>query len=179
MVRSGLCVGVLVISCGGASTPPPAAPEEPAAVATAHEAEPPASSEEKKPSSDESKSGESGKVTSDQELGAVLQLVIEDAELDKYLRLTEPGRFPLKLYGHDLPSGLALTKAGQPVKLVGSPPAKKDAVLVLTKIEIDGPQATVGYRYDIEGIVGTARLKKASYGWELSSSRIVEHYKKE
>jgi hypothetical protein len=79
--------------------------------------------------------------------------------------------------GSALPSGIALTKAGQPVKIVAGEPAKKDAVLVITKIEISPSDATVGYRFDIKGAVGTAFLKKAQWGWELKSSRIVEHYK--
>src|SRR5581483_3507141 len=99
----------------------------------------------------------------------------EDAELDKYLHLEEPGRFPLKMSGKDVPSGLM--KAGQAVKLFEGEPTKKDAVLVITNIEVAPPNATVGYRYDAEGVVGTAHLKKASYGWELKSSRIVEHYR--
>jgi hypothetical protein len=173
---------LLLIACGGSATPKAEAPEPATTEAAPKEAEPAASDDAK--SSPAAKSDEpagdgasNGKGASENELQTVMQLVIEDAELDKYLHLEEPGRFPLKMSGKDLPSGIALTKAGQPVKLVDGEPAKKDAVLVITKIDIEGPDATVGYRFDIEGVVGTAHLKKASYGWELKSSRIVEHYR--
>jgi hypothetical protein len=169
------------MACGGAATPKAAAPE-PATESAPAKDEPATSADETKLAGDaksDAKGGDdpSGKGTSEDELKTVLQLVIEDAELDKYLHLEEPGRFPLKMAGKDLPSGVALTKAGQAVKIVDGEPAKKDAVLVITKIEIASPDATVGYRFDIEGVVGTAHLKKASYGWELKSSRIVEHYR--
>ena len=108
---------------------------------------------------------------------AVLQLAIDDPELDPYLKLGEPGRFPLKISGSSVPSGVELTKSAKPVEVVGPPAKKTDPVLVITSVEISGTTATVGYRYDVEGIRGTAYLKKGTRGWELSRSRIVEHYK--
>jgi hypothetical protein len=186
MARVGIGLGLVLIACGGSATPEPKSPE-PAETSAAESApkddaskSAPAADEDAKSSSDSSKSEDAtsqGKGTSEEELKTVLQLVIEDAELDKYLHLTEPGRFPLKMSGKDLPSGIALMKSGQPVKIFAGEPTKKDAVLVVTNIEVASPDATVGYRYDAEGIVGTAHLKKASYGWELKSSRIVEHYR--
>jgi hypothetical protein len=112
---------------------------------------------------------------SSDELDVILQRVIEDEELDKVLHLTLPGRFPLKASGTDLPSGLALTKAGKPVTIVSAPSSKTDPVLVFTQIDVGPKEATVGYRYDVEGIRGVARLKKGAQGWELTSSRLVEH----
>jgi hypothetical protein len=182
----GIGLGLVLIACGGSATPEPKSPEpaetaaeQPAPKDDASKSEP-ASDEGAKSSGDSSKSEDTssqGKGASEEELKTVLQLVIEDAELDKYLKLTEPGRFPLKMSGKDVPSGIALMKSGQPVKIFQGEPTKKDAVLVITNIEIAPPEATVGYRYEAEGIIGTAHLKKASYGWELKSSRIVEHYR--
>jgi hypothetical protein len=106
---------------------------------------------------------------------AVLQLTIEDSELDPYLKLGEPGRFPLKVAGSAVPQGIALVKATKPVVLTSPPTEKKDPVLVITEIDIKGSSATVSYRYDVEHIRGTAYLKKTPHGWELSNSRIVEH----
>jgi hypothetical protein len=108
---------------------------------------------------------------------AVLQLAIDDPELDPYLKLGEPGRFPLKVSGTSVPSGAQLTKSAKPVEVVGPPAKKTDPVLVITGVEISGATATVSYRYDVEGLRGTAYLKKGTRGWELSRSRIVEHYK--
>jgi hypothetical protein len=108
---------------------------------------------------------------------AVLQLTIDDAELDPYLKLGEPGRFPLKLSGSSVPASVQLTKSSKPVEVVQGPVKKEDPVLLITGLEIEGTNATVSYRYDVEGIRGTATLKKGANGWELSRSRIVEHYK--
>jgi hypothetical protein len=106
---------------------------------------------------------------------AVLQLTVDDSELDQYLKLGEPGRFPLKISGSAVPQNIELIKATKPVVVSGPPASKKDAVLVVTDIDIKGNDATVSYRYDIEGIRGTAYLKKSPHGWELTRSRIVEH----
>jgi hypothetical protein len=106
---------------------------------------------------------------------AVLQLAVDDAELDPYLKLGEPGRFPLKIAGSAVPQNVELIKATKPVVVTTPPASKKDAVLVITEIDIKGTEATVSYRYDVEGIRGTAYLKKTPHGWELSRSRIVEH----
>jgi hypothetical protein len=106
---------------------------------------------------------------------AVLELVVNDPELDPYLKLGEPGRFPLKISGSALPSGLKLVKSTEPVQIVSGPKDKKDAVLVFTEIEVSGKKASVRYRYDIEGIRGSANLEKGDYGWELKNSRVVEN----
>jgi hypothetical protein len=108
----------------------------------------------------------------------ILQLVIEDPELDPYLKLGEPGRFPLKLSGSAVPQGIELIKSTKPVVFVGAPKDKTDPVLVITSMQIDGKSASVSYRYDIEGIRGNATLKKGEQGWELTRSRVVEHYAK-
>jgi hypothetical protein len=106
---------------------------------------------------------------------AVLELVVNDPELDPYLKLGEPGRFPLKVSGSALPSGLKLVKSTEPVEVVAAPKDKKDPVLVFTEIDVSAKKASVRYRYDIEGIRGSATLEKGDYGWELKSSRIVEN----
>jgi hypothetical protein len=106
---------------------------------------------------------------------AVLELVVYDPELEPYLKLGEPGRFPLKVSGSALPAGLKLVKATEPVQVVSSPKDKKDPVLVFTEIDIAGNKASVRYRYDVEGIRGSANLTKGQYGWELKNSRIVEN----
>jgi hypothetical protein len=109
---------------------------------------------------------------------AILQLVIDDPELEPYLKLGEPTRFPLKMSGSSIPQGIELTKSTKPVVFVPAPKDKTDPVLVVTSIEVDGKSATVSFRYDVEGIRGTAFLKKGEQGWELSRSRVVEHYAK-
>jgi hypothetical protein len=182
MTRVG-CPGALVIvawavtcatGCGGGAVPKAETPHEDAAATETPP--PPEAKGELTPPSQPPKADESAESpTSADELGSILQRVIEDEELDKHLNLTLPGRFPLKISGADLPSGLSLTKGNHPVQVVGTPSSKKDAVLVVTALNITGKEATITYRYDVEGIRGTARLKKGERGWELKNSRIVEH----
>lgn len=156
--------GLMVFGCGG--PPAPSAPEQSS------------STEEVAATPDEATGGEqqpaaSGPVT-DEDLNAILQLVINDEELDKVLNLTEPGRFPLKVAGESLPAKLEIVKSTEPVKVVPGPESEKDAVLVFTEIDVTSSRASVRYRYDVEGIRGTASLSKGPHGWELVSSRIVE-----
>lgn len=164
-------------ACGG-GTPPAVSPSEPSPAEEPSGAKPPdddAPNATKASGSAAADDAKPKEPTSAEDLSAILQRVIEDEELDRYLKLTLPGRFPLKVTGNDLPSGISLTKGNQAVVFVESAPSKKDAVLVLTTVEIKGADATIGYRYDVEGIKGTAHLKKGDRGWELKNSRIVEH----
>jgi hypothetical protein len=126
------------------------------------------------PGGDEKPTASAGPASED-DVNAILQLVVDDPELDSHLKLGEPGRFPLQVSGDGLPGSLKIVKATEPVKVVGPPKSKKDAVLVITEIEIKGDKATVRYRYDVEGIRGTVTLSKTPHGWELKNSRVVEH----
>ena len=123
----------------------------------------------------DAKGGPQPEAQSADDATAILELVVNDPELDPYLKLGEPGRFPLKISGSALPSGLKLVKNNEPVQVVAAPKDKKDAVLVVTEVDISGKKASVRYRYDIEGIRGSANLTKGQYGWELTNSRIVEN----
>jgi hypothetical protein len=117
----------------------------------------------------------SGAPASDEDVTKILQLVVDDPELDTYLHLGTAGRFPLQISGDKLPRGLKLIKATEPVKVVDAPKSKKDAVLVITEVDVQGDKATVRYRYDIEGIRGTVTLARSAHGWDLKNSRLVEH----
>jgi hypothetical protein len=166
---------VFVLTACGASSPPaqsaPSAASEAPAPTTEDSGTPEANSAE--PSADAKAS--SGAPASEDDVNAILQLVVDDPELDSHLHLGEPGRFPLKISGDRLPSGLKLVKATEPVKLSEPPKSKKDAVLVVTEIDVQGDRATVRYRYDVEGIRATVTLAKTAHGWELKNSRLVEH----
>ena len=164
----------LALACGGPAAPAasPDAPTEPPADATAPD-DGGAAQKGDAPAAD--KPAASSAPASDEDVTAILQLVVNDPELDNYLHLGEPGRFPLQLAGERLPSGLKLIKSTEPVKIVEGPKSKKDAVLVVTEIDVQGDRATVRYRYDIESIRGNVTLAKAAHGWELKNSRLVEH----
>lgn len=169
---SSLFVFVLA-ACGG-SAPPPEAAEPPAT--DVERSAPEGGAEEGPPSgASQGEKASSGAPASEDDVSAILQLVVDDPELDTHLHLGEPGRFPLKIAGDKVPSGLKLVKATEPVQVSAPPKSKKDAVLVFTEIDIQGDKATVRYRYDIEGIRATVTLAKTPHGWELKNSRLVEH----
>jgi len=174
----------LALGCGGSSPGAQSADDNAASEPSDDDLGPKAGAEPEDKPDDELK--ETGKLKSTSggptpeaqsanDTQAILQLVIEDPELDPYLKLGEPGRFPLKLSGSAVPQGIELMKSTKPVVMSPAPKDKKDPVLVITELESDGKNATVSYRYDIEGIRGTAYLKKSSHGWELTRSRVVEH----
>lgn len=163
---AALVLAVLAAACGGAP-PPVARPEAP----------PPADNASASPAASETPAettAEAPVAAAEGDVSAILQLVVDDPELDKYLHLGEPGRFPLQLAGEKVPSGLKLVKATEPVKVVDGPKSKKDAVLVITELDVSGDKANVRYRYDVEGIRGTVTLARSAHGWELKNSRIVE-----
>jgi len=175
---ASLSLILLAVACGGPSEPA-ASPEAPAesgdGAATTSEGEGAATKPEGSGDGDKPATASSGAATSDDDINAILQLVVDDPELDKHLHLGEPGRFPLQVSGDNLPGSLKLVKATEPVKVVGPPKSKKDPVLVLTEIDVKGDKATVRYRYDVEGVRGTVTLAKTPHGWELKNSRLVEH----
>lgn len=160
-------------ACGGST--PPAESAEPAAAEAAPSAGESGAEEAKPAEPSEGAKASNSAPASDDDVSAILQLVVDDPELDSHLHLGEPGRFPLKIAGDKLPGGLKIVKATEPVKLSEPPKSKKDAVLVVTELEIQGDKATVRYRYDVEGIRATVTLAKTPHGWELKNSRLVEH----
>ena len=179
--RSTFFPVLLLVACGGGAdahtaadeattsvTPPPVDSTESAGGAAAPEAAP----RESAPAAEASKDASLG----EDDRKAVLQVVLDDEELGKYLRVGEPGRFPLKISGDGLPSGL--TKMTKPVEVVSSP-SPKAAVLVILEVTGGGGKAAVKYRYDVEGIQGTTTLEKGARGWEILRSRIVEHFRPE
>jgi hypothetical protein len=167
-------ISSLALACGGPSEPA-ASPEAPAEnAAAAPEGADDAANADDAAAGDKPAAAASGPASED-DVNAILQLVVDDPELDKVLHMEEPGRFPLQVAGDKLPSSIKVVKATKPVSVVGAPKSKKDAVLVFTEIDVQGDKATVRYRYDIEGVRGTVTLAKSPHGWELKSSRVVEH----
>jgi hypothetical protein len=117
----------------------------------------------------------SGPASAD-DLRDVLQAVIDDEALTPYLHLEQRNRFPLHVSGHGVPKDLQLTKMTKPV-VIDDEAARdpKKAVLVITEIDIKGAEATVRYRYDIEGVRGTATLNKPYGRWAVKQSHVAEH----
>jgi uncharacterized protein (DUF4415 family) len=159
-------------SGGPAKSPESGSSEEeaPPAAAAAQGSEPEAN--EKAPAAKEK---ESSGPASNQDVQSVMQLVIDDEALEPYLHLDKPDRFPFRIGGSDLPQGLELTKATKPVVFVADPATEKKPVLVFTEVKIDGDQASVRYRYDVEKVRGTASLKRVDGHWVLKRSSVSEH----
>ncbi|HEX2881703.1 MAG TPA: hypothetical protein VHO25_19390 [Polyangiaceae bacterium] len=115
-----------------------------------------------------------------EDVQAVLQLVIDDDALQPFLKLEEPGRFPLRIaFGADVQdtSGVALTKMTKPVEIVDSSAASdpKQPAILITALNVEGDRARVTYRYKVEGVHGSASLAKTKNGqWELVNSTLTE-----
>lgn len=165
---------VLVATACGGSTKPAEEPSAPAESETPAASDPdPESAGEEAPKSSAAESTSSESVSED-DRRAIYQALIEDDELGNHLHLATPGRFPLKISGKDLPTGL--TKTSKPVEYIASPEAKAP-VLVFTEEELTKNKAIIKYRYDAEGIGGTTTVTRGDHGWEVFRVRIVEHFR--
>jgi hypothetical protein len=123
--------------------------------------------------SSDSSSEESSTMATPEDFKNALQVVIQDSALQKELKLEEPGRFPLKISGSDIPSSIELVAATEAVQVVPEPEnPKEEAVLVFVQIKLDGNEGTFKYRSDIEGVRGTSYVVRGPAGWELKSSRV-------
>ncbi len=109
-----------------------------------------------------------------EDLEQALQVVIQDDALLNELKLGEPGRFPLKISGNSVASGMQLQAHTEAVEVVGDVAnPKEEPVLVFTDIDLNAKQGRFKYRYDIEGVRGTSYVFKNEAGvWELKSSRV-------
>ena len=179
MMHRPLLFIILVLGCGAKEPAKSAANAETESTkGEAREVAPsaPAKPESKTPSRPAEGATVSSTPASPDDLRDVLQAVIDDDALTPYLRLEQPNRFPLRVSGRDLPPNLQLTKATKPVTIVND--SNRDAkkpVLVFTEIEINGGEATVRYKYDVEGVRGFATLNKPYGRWSIKQSRVAEH----
>src|SRR5690242_14656164 len=173
-MRKSIVLALIVSACGGSAKPAASESAEPASETAERSESAESPKEAEKPPAEKAESTSTSEATGD-DRQAVLQLVIDDEELGKYLRVTEPGRFPLKVSGSDIPSGLV--KATKPIEIVSAPSGPKAPVLVINSVEIGAKKASVTYQYAAEGIKGTTTLEKGPRGWEILRSRIVEHFR--
>ncbi len=177
MTRWTLMSCILMVGCGGSGAPADTADDVTAPVEDDSSDSAPAERTEgsNEGAEEEAPADDAVGAASNEDIKAVLQLVVDDPELDKYLHLGEPGRFPLAVSTRNFPDGIELVKATKPVRMVDTPGPKDKALLVFTQVDVTGKTATIKYRYDIEGIKGTAILEKGEFGWEIKNSRQVEH----
>ncbi len=180
----GIGLGLLV-GCAGSSQPTHTAEDEPTAEELLGESstestpssqqdpstEQPAKTEESAPTEDPAASP-----ATPEDFRQALQVVIQDDALLSQLNLEEPGRFPLKIAGEEIQSDIELTAHTESVEVV-SPPEnpEEEAVLVFSKIDLNGEKGTFKYKYEIEGVRGTTRVIKTDGRWVLKSSRVSQY----
>lgn len=111
-----------------------------------------------------------GGPASAEDVQAVLQLAIDDPTLLSALRLTEPGRFPLKIAGGSVPRDVELTASSEPVEVVDAPSGGDAAVLVITDLEVTSHEASLKMKYAPERLRARATLEKVDEGWVLVNS---------
>ncbi|MBN1607399.1 MAG: hypothetical protein JW940_12245 [Polyangiaceae bacterium] len=166
MRRTLLVVALVLTACGAASEGPSpkdaSHPPEPAAMPTAPAA--PAPSTDTPGAAPETSA----------EIPQVLQVVLDDPELEPYLRLDKPERFPVKVSGPGLAPGLELSKGGKPVEVLLTC-SENEPVITFTKIDVSADKAAVTYRYDVENLRGSCSLAKRDGVWQLTRSRLVQH----
>lgn len=172
----GGAISVTLIGCGGSSPEaesPSAEPEPTMAAEATPPDEPEPMAEEGGYEREGASDSEGGSMASSEDFKAALQVVIQDSALQRELKLEEPGRFPLKISGSDIPSSIELVAVTEAVQVVPAPEnAKEEPVLVFTDIDIKANEGTFKYRYDVEGVRGTSYVVKGPSGWELKSSRV-------
>jgi hypothetical protein len=170
-----LPIGVFVAAMAGACAPSEKLAETP----TGDSSSPSGESDAAEPAANASPEAsrplaETSAPATKDDLQAILQLLIDDDALSQYLHLERPDRFPLRLSGKNLPSDLALTKATQPVVIAADASDDKPRV-VITDVQIEGDEASVRYRYDVEKLRGSASFKRRDGRWGLTRSRVTEH----
>ena len=166
MSRTLLAVALVLAGCGGASEA--TAPQD---ASTASE---PATAAPAAAAPAQSTGAQTAAPEASAEIPLVLQVVLDDPELEPYLHLDKPERFPVKVSGPGIASGIALSKGGKRVEVVLSC-SDNEPVVVFTKIDVSADKASVAYRYDVENLRGSCSLAKRDGVWQLTRSRLVQH----
>lgn len=109
-----------------------------------------------------------------QDAQAVLQAIVDLDALAPFLHPEAPGRVPLTLAIPSAPPGIALSKFGQPVRVVASAPGGDAPCLEITAFELQGDRATVSFSYPIEGVVGSAELSRNQGRWVVVRRSVAE-----
>lgn len=106
---------------------------------------------------------------SKEELRQIYQAVLDLEALQKYFHAADaPDRKPLLLLSNATTEGRPeLTKFGMPVQYVSKQEAANRPYVELTKSTIGDAEATVEFRYPVEGIRGNVTLKKHNQKWDV------------
>jgi hypothetical protein len=117
---------------------------------------------------------------SDEDKRSVMQQCLDLAQLQEYFHAKEhpAERLPVIIKNNGKVPVVALDKFGQKVsfmtddELTGS---GKNAFIEFTRFEIAADNATVMYRYNVEGVMMTVLFKKVKGIWTITDSKLVEH----
>jgi len=107
------------------------------------------------------------------DVAKIAQLVLDLNTLQKYYHPELPGRKPLRmLKSGPMQNEPRLVMFGQPVEYVpvGSPTPHFE----FTRIDVTGDGAVVEFSYPVEGLRGTANLRKAGGSWQIEKSSVRE-----
>ncbi|MFZ5892921.1 MAG: hypothetical protein ACOY0T_17810 [Myxococcota bacterium] len=164
---------LVALACGGGA--PPKSADDAEAVSPKEEAADAKEPAPERAASETSEASSSAGPASPEDVRDVLQLVLDDDALAPYLHLDRPDRFPVRVSGRDLPANVELTKATKPVVIVPEGDTEKKPTIVFTEIKVNGDEASVRYRYDVEKLRGSSSLKRRDGHWVLIRSRVTEH----
>lgn len=108
----------------------------------------------------------------------IVQLVIDLPELQSYYHDdTVTSRKPLIILKNEiLAREISLSKFGEPVKFADCDELKetKKPYLEFTTLEVKENEATVVFRYRVEGVEGRLTLNKQSNNWQIEKQQLVE-----
>jgi hypothetical protein len=113
----------------------------------------------------------------DEDKKVVLQQCLDLPQLQEYFHTTQPGRLPVLIENNGRIPVLRLSKFGQEVKFLTEDEltaAGKDAFVEFIRFEIAADNATVIYRYSVEGLMVTVLFKKVKGTWTITDSKLVE-----
>jgi hypothetical protein len=167
-------LGAVTVACGGSTKEAGSVSDirNEAPVTASPEASSEAPDDESVSTAEDESGGETVSVTTE-EFQEALQIVLDDEALREGLQLGEPGRFPLKISGADIPSNVMVKCVGEDVQVLQNPEdTKSNPVLVFLQVEFKGTMGTFKYRHDVAGIQGTTKVKRDGDRWELMASRV-------
>jgi hypothetical protein len=114
----------------------------------------------------------------DEDKRSVMQQCLDLAQLQDYFHTAEhPERIPVIVKNNGKVPVVKLTKFGQDVQFMTDDEltgASKVAFIEFTRFEMGADNATIMYRYNVEGIMMTVLLKKVRGAWTITDSKLVE-----
>ena len=113
----------------------------------------------------------------DEDKRQILQQCIDLPALQNYYHPEKPGRSPLIIESNEKTPVVRISKFGQSVQFLSEDEisaAGKEAYLDFSRFEITGENATVVFRYRVEGIMMTVLLKKSGGQWVVTESKLME-----